>query len=80
MTQLSITEPKIEQFFHHSKDEIMKALNFLVDNDIREFQNEKESLQLSTSQKQELDSRVASFHENRSIGRPWDEIRSEILK
>jgi len=80
MIQLSITEPKIEQFFHHSKDEIIKALNFLVDNDITEFQNDSDSLELTTAQKKELDSRTASFHEDRTIGRSWDEIKSEILK
>ncbi len=80
MIKLSITEPKIEQFFHHSKDEVIKALNFLVDNDITEFQNDSESLELTTAQKKELDSRITSFHKDRSIGRSWDEIKSKILK
>ncbi len=80
MIQLSITEPRIEQFFHHSKDEVIKALNFLVDNDIKEFQNDSESLELTATQKKELDSRMALFHNDPSIGRSWDEIKSEVLK
>jgi len=31
MIQLSIEEPKIEKFFNSSKDEIMKALKFIVE-------------------------------------------------
>lgn len=80
MIQLSITEPKLEQFFHHSKDEVLKALHFLADNNIKDFQNDNENLQLTTEQQRELESRVASFHKDPSIGRSWDEIKSELLK
>ncbi|MFP4486140.1 MAG: addiction module protein [Campylobacterales bacterium] len=58
----------------------MKALNFLVDNNIKEFQNDNENLELTAAQKKELDSRISSFHKNPSISRSWDEIKSEILK
>ena len=37
MIELSIEEPKIEKFFNSSKDEIIKALKFIVDNDIHDF-------------------------------------------
>ena len=75
MMQLSIQEPKMEQFFNHSKEEVMKALNFIVENNIKDFIISKNSLELSTEQKEELDSRIQSFHNNRSMGRSWDEIK-----
>lgn len=80
MIQLSITEPKIEQFFNNSKDEIIKALNFIVENDIKEFNNDDKRLELSDEQKKELDSRIKSFHKDPSIGRSWDEIKRDISK
>lgn len=79
MIQLSITEPKIEQFFNHSKDEVIKALKFIVDNDIKAFKDDK-NLELSPDQKKELDSRIKSFHDEPSIGRSWDEIKKSISK
>jgi len=45
MIQLSIEEPKIEKFFNSSKDEIMKALRFIVDNDINDFSPNKQYFQ-----------------------------------
>ena len=69
MTQLSTTKLKAKQLFHPSKNEV-----------IQEFQNDGESLELTTAQKKELDSRITSFHKDRTIGRSWDEIKSEILK
>jgi hypothetical protein len=78
MIQLSIEEPKIEKFFNSSKDEIMRALKFIVDNDIRDFSQVNTTSGLSEEQKKELDSRTDSFHKNRSIGRDWDAIKSEL--
>jgi len=80
MMHLSIQEPKIEQFFNHSKDEVIKALQFIVDNNIKEFKINQNSLELSTEQREELNSRISSFHNNPSIGRSWNEIKSDILK
>jgi len=78
MIQLSIEEPKIEKFFNSSKDEIMKALNFIVDNDIHDFSQINNTSELSEEQKKELYSRINSFHENRSIGRDWNDIKSDL--
>lgn len=78
MIHLSIEEPKIEKFFNSSKDEIMKALQFIVDNDIQDFSQRKNTSELSLEQKIELDSRINSFHKDRSIGRDWNDIKSEL--
>lgn len=80
MMHLAIEEPKIEQFFHHSKDEIMKALKFIVDNNIKDFSIDSKSLELSTEQKIELDSRILSFHNDRTIGRSWEEVKSDLIR
>ncbi|MDY0234025.1 MAG: hypothetical protein RBS11_08310 [Sulfurimonas sp.] len=78
MIQLSIQEPKIEKFFNGSKDEIMKALKFIVDNNIHDFSQINSTSELSEEQKRELASRINSFHENRSIGRDWNDIKSDL--
>ncbi|MDD2449113.1 MAG: addiction module protein [Sulfurimonas sp.] len=78
MIQLSIQEPKIEKFFNGSKDEIMKALKFIVDNNIHDFSQINSTSELSEEQKKELASRINSFHENRSIGRDWNDIKSDL--
>jgi hypothetical protein len=81
MMQLSIQEPKIEQFFNHSKDEIIKALKFIVDNNnIKDFETNQNNLELSIEQKEELNSRILSFRDDPSIGRSWDEIKNTISK
>lgn len=80
MMRLSIEEPKMEQFFHHSKDEIMKALKFIVDNNIKDFSIDSKSLELSTEQKVELDSRISSFHNDRKTGRSWEEVKSDLIR
>jgi len=41
MILLSIEEPKIEQFFNNSKDEIIKTLKFIADNNLKDFKNQK---------------------------------------
>ena len=80
MIQLAIQEPRIEQFFNHSKDEIIKALKFIVDNNIKDFETSQNNLELSAEQKKELNSRISSFHNDPSIGRSWDEVKSDISK
>lgn len=80
MIQLSIEEPKIENFFHSSKEEIMKALKFIVDNNIHDFSSINNTSELSEEQKKELNSRINSFHNNPSIGRNWDDIKTELEK
>ncbi len=80
MMQLAIQEPKIEQFFNHSKDEIIKALRFIIDNNIKDFGTDKSNLELSIEQKEELDIRIKSFHNDPSIGRSWSEIKNDILR
>ena len=78
MLQLSIEEPKIEKFFNSSTDEIMKALKFIVDNEIHDFSQINNTSELSEEQKKELGSRLSSFQKDRSIGRNWDEIKSDL--
>jgi len=80
MMQLAIEEPKIEEFFNHSKDEIIKALKFIVDNNIKDFRTNQNNLELSTEQKEELNSRISSFHNDPSIGRSWNEVKSDISR
>jgi len=80
MIQLAIEEPKIEQFFNHSKDEIIRALKFIVDNNIKDFSIDKSNLELSIEQKEELDIRINSFHNNPSIGRSWNEVKNTISR
>ena len=78
MIQLSIEEPKIEKFFHSSKEEIMKALKFIVDNEIYDFSPINNTSELSEEQKKELKERIDSFHKDPSIGRTWDDIKTEL--
>lgn len=78
MIELSIQEPKIEQFFNNSKDEILKALRFIVDNNIKDFKINQKTLELSNEQKKELNSRISSFHDNPSVGHSWDEIKNNL--
>jgi len=80
MMQFAIQEPKIEQFFNNSKDEIIKALRFIVDNNIKDFGINQNTLELSAEQKVELNSRISSFHNDPLVGRLWNEIKSDILR
>jgi putative addiction module component (TIGR02574 family) len=80
MMQFAIQEPKIEQFFNHSKDEIMRALKFIVDNNIKDFEKNYNSLELSSEQKKELNSRISSFHNNPSMGISWSELKNNISR
>jgi hypothetical protein len=70
----SIEAPKIEQFFNNSKDEILKTLKFIADNNLKDFKNKK-SYELTKAQKKELNSRIKSFHDNPSIGRSWEDLK-----
>jgi hypothetical protein len=79
MIQLSIEEPKIEQFFNNSKDEILKTLKFIADNNLKDFKNQK-LYELTKEQKKELDSRIKSFHDNPSMGRSWEDIKSDLKR
>ena len=78
MIQLSIEEPTIERFFNHSKEEIMQTLKFIAENNLRDFIASGHDYALSEEQQEILASRSRSYHEDRSIGRSWDEIKSEI--
>ena len=80
MIQLSIEEPKIENFFNSSKEEIMKALKFIVDNEIHDFSSINNTSELSEDQKKELTTRISSFHKDPSIGRDWNEIKNNLKK
>lgn len=80
MIHLAIEEPRVEQFFHHSKDEIMKVLRFIVDNDIKDFSIDSKRVELSNEQKAELNSRIEAFHGNREMGRSWEEIKNELQR
>ena len=77
MINLSIEEPKIEQFFNNSKEEVINALRFIVDNNIK-YLNTNTSCELSHKQKEELDLRILSFHKDPTIGKSWSELKSKI--
>jgi len=72
--QLAIQEPQLEQYFNHSKEEIIKALKFIANNNLKPYFLDKDTLALSSIQKQELHSRIETFHNNRDIGKTWKEI------
>jgi predicted HAD superfamily phosphohydrolase len=79
MIELSIEEPMIEKFFNNSKDEILKTLKFIADNNLKDFKNQQ-SYELTKAQKKELDSRIKSFHDNPSMGRSWEDIKSDLKR
>ncbi len=76
MISLSIQEPKIEHFFKHSQEEMIKALRFIVEHEIDYVES---SYELSAEQKKELSSRIESYHNDRSIGKSWSDIKSSLL-
>lgn len=76
MIRLSIQEPKIEQFFNHSQEEVIKALRFIVEHDI-DYGERSDGL--SSEQKKELSSRIESYHNNRYIGKSWSDIKGSLL-
>jgi len=78
MIQLSIEEPKIEQFFNNSKEEIINTLKFIADNNLKGFIRDKNEYELSKAQKEELDSRIKSFHQDPTMGKTWDEIKAGL--
>jgi len=80
MIQLLIEEPKIEQFFNHSKEEIINTLKFIAENNLKDFTPDHNGYKLSEVQKKELDSRISSFHNNPSIGRTWDEVKAGLKR
>jgi len=77
MINISIEEPKIEQFFNNSKEEVINALRFIVDNNIK-YLNTNTSSELSHKQKEELNLRISSFHKDPTIGKSWSELKSKI--
>jgi len=80
MMQLMIKEPKIEQFFNNSKEEIINTLKFIADNNLKGFTRDKNEYELSEVQKKELHSRMNSFHNNPSMGRNWDEVKAGLKR
>jgi hypothetical protein len=80
MIQLSIEEPEIEQFFNNSKEEIMNTLKFIAENNLKGFMRDSDEYVLSKAQKDELDSRMESFHNNPSIGKTWDEVKAGLKR
>ena len=78
MIRLQIEEPKIEAFLINSKEEIIKALKFIADNNIQGFTRSQSEYELSKTQKKELDARLESFHKNPSMGKTWDEIKDGL--
>ncbi len=77
--QLAIQEPRLEQYFNYSQEEILKALKFIMDNDIKKYlTKDNDSLKLSNIQKKELNSRIQTFHNNRNVGKSWDEIKQNL--
>jgi hypothetical protein len=78
MIQLFIQEPKLEQYFNYSQEEVIQALEFIVDNDIKKYYAKNSDLKLSDLQKQILHLRIETFHNNRDIGKSWDEIKQTL--
>jgi len=80
MIQVLIEEPKIEQFFNNSKEEILNTLKFIADNNLKGFTRDRTEYELSETQKEELDLRMKSFHSDPSIGRTWDEVKAGLKR
>ena len=80
MIQVIIEEPKIEQFFNNSKEEILNTLKFIADNNLKGFTRDKNEYELSETQKKELNSRMESFHNNPSMGRTWNEVKTGLKR
>ncbi len=80
MIQISIEEPKIEQFFNHSKEEIINTLKFIAENNLKDFMRDKYEYELSDIQKKELDLRIKSFHRNPSMGKTWAEVKAGLKR
>ncbi len=80
MIQLLIEEPKIEQFFNNSKEEIINTLKFIADNNLKGFIRDKNEYELCETQKKELNSRIKSFHDNPSMGKTWDEVKAGLKR
>ena len=77
MLQVVIKEPQIEQYFNNSENEILKALDFIVQNNIQEYKTIKNG-SLTQEQKQKLQDRIDSFASNRDIGTSWDSIKDSF--
>ncbi len=80
MIQLSIEEPKIEQFFNNSKEEVMRTLTFIAENNLNGFLRNKDEYELSAIQKKELNGRINSFHTTPTMGKTWDEVKSGLKR
>jgi len=80
MIQISIEEPSIEQFFNHSKEEIINTLKFIADNNLKGFKKDTSDYALTVTQKSELAERIGSFHKDPSMGRTWDEIKTGLKR
>ena len=78
--QLQIEEPAIERFFNNSKEEIIKTLKFIAENNLKGFTRKQSEYELNEAQRKELNSRLESFHDNPSTGRTWDEVKAGIKR
>ena len=58
----------------------MSTIKFIVDNNIKDFGTNQNNLELSIEQKEELNLRISSFHNDPSIGRSWNEVKSDISR
>ncbi len=72
MIKLKIDNPEIEKFFGKS-DEVLKALDFLVKNDI-DYKNHIPSWHI-----EELEKREKEFFENPHAGNDWDKIKAKYI-
>lgn len=80
MIQVMIEEPTIEQFFNNSKEEILNTLKFIADNNLKGFTRDKHEYKLNEIQKNELNSRIESFHNNPSMGKTWNEVKAGLKR
>lgn len=66
-------EPEVEKFFDYSTTKIIKTLNFVANNKINFKQ-----IDLSDTQKQELQNRINDFNQNPNIGTDWQDVKKQL--
>jgi len=70
-----IIKPQSEEYLLHiPKEYIDTEVEILV----LPMSDESTTSVLTLSQKEVLESRIKSFHEDRNIGRTWNDIKSEL--
>ena len=79
-----LKDGRFDFVYHHTNTDgdlkIGKCLSSatLLENDIHDFSPIKNTSTLSEEQKKELNLRISFFHKDPTIGRNWDEIKSDL--